>query len=206
MNAIVSLMGDLIMPPSNLTKEEQQVLQSLETALENEIAPFVIQNDSLGRYPHKAIKVLADTGLLTCAVPRDLGGAGFSQLFSLEAQVRIARVDSAVAQLFKVHDELVREIPYYADQKQRERFAELVLHESAVIGLAVAEAGRTAEEPLKTIASHQADGTFLIDGEKIYTTGAAGADYIATWTFDPKQASAENPLLGFLRGHKMDIS
>ena len=59
MNAIVSLMGDLIMPPSNLTKEEQQVLQSLETALENEIAPFVVQNDSLGRYPHKAIKALS---------------------------------------------------------------------------------------------------------------------------------------------------
>ena len=57
MNAIVSLMGDLIMPPSKLTKEEQQVLQSLETALENEIAPFVIQNDSIGRYPHKAITV-----------------------------------------------------------------------------------------------------------------------------------------------------
>lgn len=197
MNPIVSLMGDLIMPPNNLTEEEQQVLQRVEAALENEIAPFVVQNDSLGRYPHKAIQALAETGLLKCAVPSDLGGPGFSQLFSLEAQVRIARVDSAVAQIFKVHDELVREIPYYTDQKQRQRFAELILHESAVIGLAVAEAGRTAEEPLKTIASYQEDGTFLIDGEKIYTTGAAGADYIATWTFDPKQASAENPLLGF---------
>ena len=101
MNAIVSLMGDLIPPPNKLTEEEQQVLRSVETALENEIAPFVVQNDSLGRYPHKAIKALAETGLLKCAVPSDLGGLGFSQLFSLEAQVRIARVDSAVARYLR---------------------------------------------------------------------------------------------------------
>lgn len=196
MAELTGLLGDLIAPPDDLRSDELEMLISLESVLAEAIAPETIAIDAHGRYPRAAIDELASTGLLRASIPEDLGGQGFSQRFSLEAQLRIARVDSAVAQLFKVHDELVREIPSYADDTQRHRFARLVLEDNAVVGLAVAEAGRTAEDPLATTSAKQADGSYLVQGQKIYTTGAARADVIATWTFDHTQATPESPLRG----------
>src|SRR5690606_36278732 len=55
----------------------------------------------------------------------------------------------------------------------------------AIIGVAVAESGKTVTSPMTTIATPQPDGGYVINGRKIYTTGAAEADYIAVWAFDP---------------------
>ena len=71
------------------------------------------------------------------------------------------------------------------------------LEENATLGLAVAELGRKVDDPWQTVALPQTDGSFLIDGQKIYTTGAAEADYIVVWAFNPHvEGIATNPLLG----------
>ncbi len=196
MPELTGLLGDLIPAPMDLGDDELALLAAVEAVLAETIAPETVAIDARGRYPREALDALAATGLLRASVPESLGGPGFSQRFSLEAQLRIARVDSAVAQLFKVHDELVREIPSYADEGQRARFARLVMEDNAIVGLAVAEAGRTAEDPLTTTSARQDDGSYLVQGRKIYTTGAARADVIATWTYDHSQATPEMPLRG----------
>ncbi len=196
MGELRGLLGELIPVPATLSDDELGLLAALEAVLADTVAPEAVANDARGRYPRPMLDALARTGLMRASVPQALGGPGFSQRFSLEAQLRIARVDSAVAQLFKVHDELVREIPCYTDASQQTRFARLVLEDGAIVGLAVAEAGRTAEEPLTTTSAQQADGSYLVDGRKIYTTGAARADVIATWTYDAAQATPDAPLKG----------
>jgi alkylation response protein AidB-like acyl-CoA dehydrogenase len=79
----------------------------------------------------------------------------------------------------------------------RPKLAKAIIEENAIIGLAVAEAGRKVDDPLKTTATPEPDGGFVIDGRKIYTTGAAEADLIAVWAFNPEAPGiAENPLNG----------
>ena len=106
------------------------------------------------------------------------GGAGFSSRFSLEVQVRLSIADSAVAQIFKIYDELTRELFVYSPAEFRPALAKKLLDDNAILGLAVAKSGRKVDDPWKTVAMPQADGSFLIDGQKIYTTGAAEADYV----------------------------
>lgn len=198
MTVLKPLAGKLVPPPdaSALDAREREVLAAVEDVMERVIRPEVMAIDALGRYPLEAIAALKPTGLFDAAVPNALGGQGFSHRFSLEAQLRIARVDSSVAQLCKVHDELLREIFVYCPEFQKQRLAQLVLEQGAVIGLAVAEAGRTAESPLRMQAVPDGAGGFTVDGVKIYTTGAAGADHIATWGMNPLLASDTNPVAG----------
>ena len=198
MSMLLPLAGKLLPPPGAdaLDAREREVLAAVEAVLEQEIRPQVMAIDATGRYPLAAIAALKPTGLFKAAVPQALGGPGFSHRFSLEAQLRIARVDSSVAQLCKVHDELLREIFCYCPEFQRARLARLVLEEGAIIGLAVAEAGRTAESPLRTLTTPDGEGGFVCDGNKIYTTGAAGADHIATWGINPELAVDGNPVAG----------
>jgi alkylation response protein AidB-like acyl-CoA dehydrogenase len=184
-------------PPNGLSGEHRLTIAKLQSAIDEGIAPLAAENDVKGRYPTASIAALKRSGILKACVPAEYGGPGVPHRVSLEAQVRLAVADSAVAQIFKIHDELVREIFVYSPVGMRPRLAHAVSEENAIIGLAVAESGRKVDDPLTTTALPRRGGGYLINGRKIYTTGAAEADFIAVWAFNPKAPGAgENPLLG----------
>ena len=184
-------------PPSGVPAEFIPALAKLQTILDAEIAPAAVEVDAKGRYPSASIAALKASGILHTGVPKAFGGAGAPHRVSLEAQTRIAIADSAVAQLFKIHDELTREIFVYAPQTLKPRLARAILEDDKILGLAVAEAGRKVDDPLTTLALPRPEGGFVINGRKIYTTGAAEADLIAVWAFNPQAPGVDvNPLAG----------
>ncbi len=188
------LLGALL-PAQRWSPAETALLAELDRVAETELAPRAAANDAAGRYPTASIAALRAAGLTAVSVPVDLGGPGVSHRFFLEALVRLAAVDSAVAQVWKVHDELTREILVYCPDDLRPWLAGELLA-GKMLGLAVAETGKTAADPWKTVVMTADDGRRVINGTKIYTTGAAEADYVATWAFDPV-AGAGDPFLGF---------
>lgn len=195
LTTLPSVLGKVI-PTTAWQPHELQVLLQLEAVIDSELRALALENDRRGRYPTASMAALRKTDVLRAAVPAALGGLGVSHACSLEIQMRLARVDGAVAQLYKVHDELLREILVYCPDFQRQRLADFVVNQHHIIGLAVAEPNRSAVDPLKTTATPTADGGFVINGFKIYTTAAAEADHIATWAWNAATATAENPLAG----------
>jgi alkylation response protein AidB-like acyl-CoA dehydrogenase len=188
---------DACIPSWPFNPSELEALVALQAVIDAEIAPQAAANDERGRYPTESIAALKRSGILHLAVPKEFGGVGSGHRASLEAQLRLAMADSAVAQLFKVHDELVREIFVYCPPELREPLAARIVNDDHIIGLAVAEAGKRVDTPWTTVVTPTDDG-YSITGEKIYTTGAAEADEIAVWAFNPTAPGVEeNPLLGF---------
>ncbi len=185
-----------VLPLDGFNDDEQELLEILQAKIDETVAPAAEEHDANGRYPSSSMAALKASGLLKGPVPEELGGVGIGHRCSLEMQMRLACVDSSVAQLWKVHDELVREIMVYCPDFQRQRLADLICNEQQIVGLAVAEAGRTAVDPLKTEARPQADGSFVVHGNKIYTTGAAEADQIATWAWNAEAVTEDNPVMG----------
>jgi alkylation response protein AidB-like acyl-CoA dehydrogenase len=192
------LLGAAIPAPSaaRFRPEELAALAALQDVLDADIAPAAARADAAGRYPTASIAALKRSGILQSGLPAEWGGLGASHRVSLEAQVRIAAADSSVAQIFKVHDELTREIFVYCPDELRPPLSARI-RDGAILGLAVAESGRKVDDPWRTVATPHADGGFTVDGEKIYTTGAAEADLIAVWAFNPAaEGAADNFLLG----------
>jgi len=184
-------------PPPGLTSGEQEAILALQRVLDAEIAPAAEAHDARGRYPIDAIAALKRSGILASAIPRELGGLGFSHRASMEAQLRIAAADSAVGQIFKIHEECLREAVVNVPDELRPALLKAVLEERKIIGLAVAEAGRKVDEPMRTLFTPRPDGGGVVEGQKVYTTGAAGADIIEVWSFDPRTPGIdENPVLG----------
>ncbi|WP_141300712.1 acyl-CoA dehydrogenase family protein [Komagataeibacter diospyri] len=179
-----------------------EVILRVQHVLDTEIAPAAAAHDRAGGYPHQAMAALKATGILALAVPCAWGGLGMAQGLSLELMLRIAVADPAVAQIYKVHDDLVREIFVYSPPDLRQRLAHRITHDHAILGMAVAENGRTADGFLQTLARPCPDGTHFLSGRKIYATGASGADLIAVSSFDPVRAQR----LGSVRaGVRMDL-
>jgi len=190
------LLGKVI-PAATLGLAEGAVLLAMQTAVDSVVEPLAVEHDAAGRYPTRSIAALKDSGVLALAVPVEFGGLGASHRASLEAQLRLAIADSAVAQIFKVHDELVREIFVYCPPMLREPLAARIVDGRHIIGLAVAEAGARVDASWNTTVVRDDDG-YVLSGAKIYTTGAAEADEIAVWAFNPTVAGIDdNPLLGF---------
>ncbi|MBZ5762833.1 MULTISPECIES: acyl-CoA dehydrogenase family protein [Rhizobium] len=184
-------------PPNGIAAEYISDLLTLQTVLDDEIAPLAAETDRVGRYPTKSIAALKRSGFLKSVVPVAFGGRAMPHRVSMEAQLRIAIADSAVAQIYKVHDEIVREILTYCPADLKPRLSRAIVEDNAIIGLAVAEAGRKVDDPMTTTATPATDGGFIVHGRKIYTTGAAGADYIATWAYNAAAPGvAANPLAG----------
>jgi len=178
------LLGQAL-PPHGLGPDEVQALACLQQVLDAQIAPRAAETDTGGRYPAASIAALKATGLLAGGIPQALGGLGLSHRAAMEAQIRIAAADSAVAQIFKVHDEVVRDVLAFIPDGNRPAFLQAVVEEHRIFGLAVAENGRTVGEAMTTLFTPSADGGAIVNGRKIYTTGAAGADVIVLWSFDP---------------------
>jgi alkylation response protein AidB-like acyl-CoA dehydrogenase len=184
-------------PHNRLEADELAFLAGFQPILDAEITPLAVEHDVVGRYPTRAISALKRSAVLQTSIPKNLGGCGFSHRFSLEAQLRIGIADSSVAQIFKIHDELVREILVYCSDAARPNLVRWLQQDDAVLGVAVGEAGRKVDDAWTTICLPQTDGGFIVDGKKIYTTGSAEADFIAVWAFNPEARGAEqNPLLG----------
>jgi len=198
--ALPPLLGAAIPPPGLVAPDlgkpaESAALAGLQKVIDDCIAPMAGEHDRAGRYPSASVAALKACGILKTAVPARFGGGGAGHALSLEAQVRLAMADSSVAQIFKIHDELVREIFAYCPDALGPVLASAVLDDNAILGLAAAEDGATVDAPMATTAQRQDDGSYVINGSKVYTTGAAEADYIAVWAFDAV-AGAEHPLAG----------
>ena len=110
-------------PPNGLSARENELLAILDQVIEADIAPAASAHDEQGRYPTKAVAALKRSGVLNTAVPAAYGGPAFSSRFSLEVQVRLSIADSAVAQIFKIHDELTREVFVYSPAEFRPALA-----------------------------------------------------------------------------------
>lgn len=190
--------GDLL-PPLELSDDEAKAIDAFQDVIDTELAPLARSNDERGRFPTESVAVLKRSGILTSSVPVADGGPGRTNTFLLEVKMRLAMVDPALAQLFKTHDELVREILVYAPPERRSRLVGELLDGQAFLGLAVAEAGRKVDDPMTTLATRTAGGGWVVNGTKIYTTGAAECDLIALWAFDPTAATADNPLAGMVQ-------
>ncbi|MFT9257800.1 MAG: acyl-CoA dehydrogenase family protein [Acetobacter sp.] len=158
-------------------------LAALYEAIDGSIAQGARATDHAGQYPTAAIASLKACGAMGAAVPALYGGWGLTQAQSQEILLRMALADPAVAQIYKVHDDLVREIFTFAHDTTCRRLAHDITARGLVIGQAIAEPGARADQIGHVIAT-PASGGHVLNGSKIYATGAMGADLVAVTSYD----------------------
>lgn len=155
----------------------------LREVIRKEIVPRAAENDRAGRYPRASILALKRCGLMKGPLPTSSGGLGFSQALSQEVFLELAMADSSVAQIYKVHDDAVREMLSMASPEFCRRLAERICSEDAIIGMAISENGKRAVDLGQVVSRPEGTG-HLIDGRKIYATGAIGADLLLVSSYD----------------------
>ncbi|MBO1326484.1 acyl-CoA dehydrogenase family protein [Acetobacter sp. TBRC 12305] len=158
-------------------------IETLYDVIHHSIAPNAPAADREGHYPTTSIVALKACGVMAAALPRSYGGWGLTQAQSQEILLRMASADPSVAQIYKVHDDLVREIFTFADDATCRRLGHDIASRNIIIGQAIAEEGARADQFGHVVATPD-HGCHILNGRKIYATGAMGADLIAITSHD----------------------
>ena len=146
-------------------------------AIVPEIARTAVEREVSGSWPVAELELVAASGLLGISVPAVVGGPGLPLSVVVEVLRRLARADSAVAQLHLAHYVLIQGISGLGDREPaRTIYADILA--GARLGNATVERGTKTSRDRNTRVRKVGDD-WVLDGKKYYATGTLGAAWIA---------------------------
>jgi alkylation response protein AidB-like acyl-CoA dehydrogenase len=162
------------------TTERQRRIVALAGELADTFARRASENEWAGRFPYENYRDLHTSGYLSLTVPGELGGWGADILEVLLGQARLAQGCPSTALVTTMHLTNIVRIGSGAAASGStalfERICRAVVEEGALINNAASEPATGSPSrggTFSTTARRQADGSWIINGRKTYTTGSS---------------------------------
>jgi alkylation response protein AidB-like acyl-CoA dehydrogenase len=159
----------------DLTEEQKILRNTVREFAENEIAPKARELDEKEQFSVEITKQMGELGLFGMFVSEDYGGSDMGYVAYIIAVEEIARVDGSHAATVAAGNSLgIGPINYFGSEEQkRELLPQLCSGQFlAGFGLTEPDAGSDAAGS-KTTGALQADGSWVLNGSKIFITNAA---------------------------------
>ena len=160
--------------------ESQKRIVALAGELADTFARRASEHDWAGSFPYENYRDLHESGYLKLTVPRELGGEGANVLEVALAQARMAQGCASTVLILTMHlTNLVRLGAGARTENDRqlfERVCRAVVEQGALINNAASEPATGSPSRggrFTTTARRQADGSWILNGRKTYTTGSA---------------------------------
>ncbi|MFC7622811.1 SfnB family sulfur acquisition oxidoreductase [Microlunatus sp. GCM10028923] len=142
------------------------------------------ERDRERRLPDVELAQLSASGLLAITVPEEYGGADVDTPTLIEVVRTLAAGDPNIAQIPQSHFVYLNILRRHGgDALQKLIFTEVL--NGARLGNAQSEAKTKHLQDLRTRLDPQPDGSFLLTGEKQYSTGALFADWVPVLAKQP---------------------
>jgi 3-oxocholest-4-en-26-oyl-CoA dehydrogenase alpha subunit len=162
------------------TPEQQQLRDEIRATLEQVMTPerTAAIGDRIEGGPEvrECVRALAAANLLGVGWPKEYGGHGFSAIEQFIFAEEARRVNAPIP--FVTLNTVGPTLMQYGSEAQKQKFLPAILDGSVefAIGYSEPEAGSDLAS-LRTTAVRDGDD-YLINGQKMFTSGAAYADYI----------------------------
>ena len=182
------------------TPEQIALRKSVREFAEAEIAPHVAEWDEGQIFPLEAVRRLGQLGYLGAVFPEELGGAGLGYIEYAILIEELSRVDGSIGLTMAAHTSLCANHIYQAGSEEQRRRYLPRLASGEWLGcwsLTEPEAGSDAAGTRTTAA--EADGGWLLNGAKTFTTNAHHADVcVAMAVTDRAAAKPERGISAFI--------
>ncbi|HZQ97249.1 MAG TPA: acyl-CoA dehydrogenase family protein [Chloroflexota bacterium] len=170
----------LIVPFPVQSPEEKRIGDEfcvrVEGFLREHVDPAAIERT--GCIPRDVIDGLADLGAFGMVIPREYGGLGFSQTNYDRVLMLVASYCNVLALVLSVHQSIgvARPIMLFGTEEQKRRWLpRLARGALSAFGLTEPLIGSDPAN-MRTTAERQPDGSYLINGEKLWTTNGPIAE------------------------------
>jgi len=177
------------------TDEERMWRKAVHDFAQKKIAPRVREIDDTSNIPQDIIKAMADMGLWAPTVSEKYGGSGLNVTMATIAAEELGRADISLALpvMYLVQASWGYVFERYASEELKAEILPQVTAGKQFLGIASTEAGGGSdiEGVTRCTGAKQPDGSWILDGEKLYISGIKesermGGAYMTLVRTDPK--------------------
>jgi alkylation response protein AidB-like acyl-CoA dehydrogenase len=167
-----------VMTPERVTDEHRLIGATTQQFVEQEVLPVL---DRLEQHDwdlaRELIRRCGDLGLLGVDVPEAYGGVNLDKVTSLVVSERMASAASFGATFGGQTNLTLLPLLMFGTDAQKEKYVPRLLSGELVGAYCLSETGSGSDAlGARTRASRQADGSFLLNGEKMWITNGGFAD------------------------------
>ncbi|WPB55799.1 acyl-CoA dehydrogenase family protein [Xylophilus sp. GOD-11R] len=163
------------------------VLLPLLARLRPQLAARAAEHDREGSFPHENFELLQAHGLVGITAPAAFGGSGASLATARQVIRAVAHADPATALVLTMTYLQIRQLNRPGGRwpiHLREKVSRDTVDRGALVNTlrVEPELGSPTRGGLPgTVARRQADGSWRLDGHKMYSTGAPGLTWLTVW-------------------------
>ena len=168
---------------SSLTEDERAVRDSVRRFVNERVLPIIGDAYVQGRFPRELIPAMGELGVFGANLPEEYGCAGLNNVQYGLIMQELERGDSGVRSFASVQGALAM-YPIYAFGSEEQKRAHLPKMATGEIigcfGLTEPDYGSNPSGML-TMAKEQADGSWILNGSKMWITNGSTAHIAVVW-------------------------
>src|ERR671933_538821 len=176
-------MEDFYNIDSQLSEDERAVRDSVRRFVDERVLPVIGQCYVEGRFPREIVPEMAELGVFGANLPEEYGCAGLNNVAYGLIMQELERGDSGVRSFASVQGALVM-YPIYAfgSEEQKRHYLPKMARGEIIgcFGLTEPDYGSNPSGMI-TMAYEQADGSWVINGAKMWITNGSTADVAIVW-------------------------
>ena len=191
--------GDFFNIDAALTEEERAVRDSVRKFVDEKVLPIIGRHYVDGTFPEHLIPEMADLGVFGANLPEEYGCAGLNSVAYGLIMQELERGDSGIRSFASVQGALVM-YPIFAfgSEEQRRFWLPKMAKGEAIgcFGLTEPDYGSNPSGMI-TRAREQKDGTWVINGAKMWITNGSRAKVAVVWA-KTNDDDSDKSIRGFL--------
>ena len=153
------------------------IVESVDRFLEGKEAEFA-RWDRDGRQPDEFVQSLRELGLFGLIIPEEFGGLGLSNAAYARVLGQTSSYDSSVSLTIGAHSSIgMKGLLLFGNAEQKAHYLPRLATGEMIAAFCLTEAGAGSDAAaIRTAATRNADGSFTLNGEKLWITngGIAG--------------------------------
>ncbi len=165
---------------ADLTDIQQEILATVRTFVDKEIIPHAQELEHGDVYPQEIVDGLKELGIFGLMIPEEYGGLGESLLTYALVVEEIARGWMSVSGVINTHFIVAYMVKQHGTQEQKERLLPRMATGEVRGAFSMSEPGLGSDVAgVRTKAVKQADGDYVIDGQKMWLTNGSSSTLVA---------------------------
>jgi alkylation response protein AidB-like acyl-CoA dehydrogenase len=167
-----------VFTPEKLSEEHRLMAQTVDEFVEAEVLPQIDQLETKDWTLARAlIRRAGELGLLGLSVPEQYGGLDLDKVSALVVSERIARSASLGAAYGAQANLCIIPIVLFGTDAQKQKYLPRLVSGETIGAYALSESGSGSDAlAARTSATKQADGSWVLSGEKMWITNGGFAD------------------------------
>src|ERR1700722_15560169 len=194
------ILEDRLFPYPRLRDKDREVLGMMIDAIDQFLGPRqqdFKRWDREAQQPAEFIQGLRDLGLFGLIIPEEHGGIGLSNAGYARVLSQTSSHDSSVSLTIGAHSSIgMKGLLLFGSAEQRARYLPRLASGEMIAAFCLTESGAGSDAAsIRTQAVKNADGSWTLNGEKIWITNGGIADL---YTVFARTSSAEGKITAFL--------